>query len=197
MVGTTIDLLRHGELKGGIRYRGNTEAALTNGGRAAMNAVWHRLDGNIDMIVSSPLSRCREPAENWARQAGIPCRIEPDIREMEYGAWEGLSKQEIEARFPGMLPRWRENPVGMQIPEAERIEDFAQRVTRAWETLVDESAGKHMLVVAHSGSLRVILAHVLGAPLASTRRFAMSYTSWSRVVIDGGKPHLEFFDRRA
>jgi len=61
---------------------------------------------------------------------------------------------------------------------------------------VDESAGKHMLVVAHSGSLRVILAHVLGAPLASTRRFAMPYTSWSRVIDDRGKLCLEYLNQR-
>jgi len=193
---TTIDLLRHGALEGGIRYRGILEAPLTKNGRASMDAVWHRLDGNIDSIVTSSLSRCLEPAQSWAKASGIACRIEPDIREMHYGAWEGLSKEEIEAKFPGMLSRWRENPVGMQIPEAERIEDFARRVTGAWQRIVNESAGKHVLVVAHSGSLRVMLAHVLGAPLPTIRRFSMPYASWSRVVFNGKNPYLEYLNRR-
>jgi len=192
---TTIDLLRHGELQGGIRYRGRTEAVLTREGRAAMDDVWRKLEGSIDVIVTSPLSRCRQPAESWAKQAGIGCRVEPDIRELNYGAWEGLSKEEIEDQFPGMLSRWRENPVGMHIPEADRIEDFAKRVIESWETILTKSAGKHSLVVAHSGTLRVILAHILGAPLPAIRRFSMPYASWSRVICKNGRPYLEYLNR--
>jgi len=193
---TTIDLLRHGALEGGIRYRGNTEAVLTRAGRAAMDAVWRKLDGSIDAIVTSPMSRCRQPAETWAKEAGISCRVEPNIREMDYGAWEGLSKEEIETQFPGMFSRWRENPVGMRIPDAECIEDFAKRVIEGWEAILCASAGKHVLVVAHSGSLRVILAHVLGAPLPAIRRFAMPYASWNRVIYNGDWPNLEFLNRQ-
>jgi len=196
MAETTIDLLRHGELEGGIRYRGTTEAALTKDGRAAMDAVWRKLDGSIDAIVTSPLQRCREPAEAWAMGASISCRIEPNIREMEYGAWEGLSKEQIEELSPGMLARWRENPADVWIPEAERIEDFASRVIEGWESILCESAGKHVLVVAHSGSLRVIMAHVLGAPLPAIRRFAMPYASWNRVIDDHGKLCLEYLNHR-
>ncbi|MDQ6958424.1 MAG: histidine phosphatase family protein [Mariprofundaceae bacterium] len=193
---TTIDLLRHGALQGGIRYRGNTEAALTRAGRETMDAVWRKLDGSIDAIATSPLSRCSQPAEAWAKEAGIPCRIEPNIREMNYGAWEGLSKEEIEKRFPGMLSRWRENPLGMQIPDAERIEDFARRVIEGWESILYESAGKHVLVVAHSGSIRVILAYVLGAPLSSIRRFTMPYAAWSRAIRNGDSCYLEYLNCR-
>jgi len=192
---TTIDLLRHGALEGGIRYRGSTEAALTRAGRETMDAVWRKLDGSIDMIVTSPMSRCKQPAEAWAKEAGISCRVEPNIREMDYGAWEGLSKEEIEIQFPGMLSRWRENPVGMRIPEAERLEDFARRVTKGWKVIVDESSRRHVLVVAHSGSLRVILAHVLRAPLPTIRRFAMPHASWSRVIDTHGKLCLECLNR--
>ena len=187
---TTIDLLRHGALEGGLRYRGATEAALTQAGRADMDSVWRRLRGHVEAIVTSPLSRCRGPAESWAAEAGISCRVEADLREMEYGAWEGLSGEEIEARFPGWLARWRENPVGMAIPGAERIEDFAARVIDVWQRLLREHAGNHLLLVAHSGTLRVILTHALGAPLPATRRFAMPYACWSRVQSHHGRCRL-------
>lgn len=192
----TIDLLRHGALEGGIRYRGNTEAPLTRAGRADMDAVWCKLDGSIDKIVTSPLQRCRQPAIAWAREAGIACRIDPNIREMDYGVWEGLSKEEIEARFPGMLRSWRENPMGMQIPKAEGMEGFSQRVIEGWKVIMDESSGRHLLVVAHSGSLRVILAHVLGSPLPANRRFSMPYASWSRVIDEHGTLCLKYFNHR-
>jgi len=61
--------------------------------------------------------------------------------------------------------------------------------------LLHEAEGKHVLVVTHSGSLRVILAHVLGAPLPTIRRFSMPYTSWSRVIYDGKSCSLEYLNR--
>lgn len=192
---TIIDLLRHGALDGGVRYRGVTEASLTADGRASMDAVWHKVESRIDTVITSPLSRCHEPAEAWAKGAGIAFRVEPDIGEMNFGVWEGLAMDEIEERFPGVLSRWRENPAGIHIPGAECIENFSGRVIEAWEDIRHESVGKHVLVVAHSGSLRIILAHVLGAPLATIRRFSMPYASWSRVISDNGKPYLEYLNR--
>jgi len=184
---TTVDLLRHGELVGGLRYRGSIEAELTDTGRMQMDAVWAQLKGDVQHIVSSPLSRCRLVASEWAARDGVGCEIIDDFREMYYGDWEGLSAEEIEQRYPGQLARWRSNPVGMQIPAAERIEAFAERVIQAWEALLLNHTGQHVLLVAHSGTLRVILAHVLGAGLPATRRFSMPYAAWSRVRhIDGG-----------
>jgi len=195
MCKTKVDLLRHGALIGGVRYRGSIEAELSDAGRAAMDTVWNQLADSLDGIVTSPLSRCREPACEWAEKAGIPCVVHDDLREMHYGAWEGLSAEEIEVQFPGMLLRWRENPVGMRIPGAETIEDFAVRVTCAWQRILDESEGKHLLLIAHSGTLRVILTHVLGAPLSATRSFSMPYAAWHRVRLQEGKMVLAFLNR--
>lgn len=193
---TIIDLLRHGELEGGVRYRGNIEEALTDAGRSHMDDVWRHLREKVEIIATSPLGRCREPAEAWAKHANIPCHIEPRLCEMHYGAWEGLNKEEIEQQFPGWLARWRENPVGMEIPGAERVEAFAERVVEGWEALLKKHAGKHVLVVGHSGTLRVILAHVLGAPLPTIRRLVMPYGSWIRVLHDNGHSYLEYLNRK-
>jgi len=181
MAGTVIDLLRHGALEGGVRYRGSIEAELTVDGRADMDAVWAQVADSVDVILTSPLGRCLKPALDWAGKKGIACEVVDDFREMHYGEWEGLGAEEIEQRFPGMLVRWRENPVGIQIPGAERIEGFAERVVFAWNDALRTYSGQHLLLLGHSGSLRVILAHVLGAPLPTTRRFSMPYATWGRV----------------
>ncbi len=196
-MGTTIvDLLRHGELEGGIKYRGNIEETLTVSGHRQMDETWAQIEDSVQVIVTSPLSRCCEPAKEWAEKSSIPCMLEPRMREMEYGAWEGLGKDEIEVRFPGMLEKWRENPIGMRFPGAEDVEAFVERVQRGWRHILQSNEGKHVLVVGHSGSLRVILADVLGAPLPAIRRLAMPYGCWSRVRCDGGKLLLEFFNRQ-
>ncbi len=193
---TVVDLLRHGELEGGVKYRGATEEALTASGRRQMDAVWVQIEASVQVLVASSLSRCCEPAKEWAEKSSVPCMVEPRVREMEYGLWEGLGKVEIEARFPGMLEKWRANPAGMQIPGAESVEEFAGRVQAGWQDMLQEYRGRHVLVVGHSGSLRVILANVLGAPLAAVRRLAVPYGSWSRVRCDNGRMLLEFFNRQ-
>ncbi len=192
---TIIDLLRHGELEGGNRYRGNTDDALTGRGRTAMDAVWRRIREQTEAIITSPLERCRQPAKVWSGEASIPCLIEPRFREMEYGAWEGLSHEEIENAFPGMLAHWRSNPADMQIPGAESLHAFSERVRQGWHNLLHEQRGRHVLVISHSGAMRMILADVLNAPLASIRRFDMRYASWCRVKEDDNNLTLEFFNR--
>jgi alpha-ribazole phosphatase len=181
MTPTTVDLLRHGELSGGIRYRGTTEAELTHAGRQAMDAVWTRLSSQVDAIICSPLGRCRGPAEAWSAQSGVPCEVVDDFREMHYGAWEGLTPDEIRRRFPGMLARWQVDPAGVCIPGAESIVSFSGRVVAAWDAMLHRHAGRRTLLVGHSGTLRMILAHILGAPLSATRRFMVPYAAWSRV----------------
>ena len=178
---TTVDLLRHGELLGGIGYRGTTEAELTPAGRQSMDAVWSRLADSVDVILCSPLGRCQGPAMAWSAHSGLPCEVVDDFREMHYGQWEGLSPAEVEQRFPGMLAQWRTDPVGVRIPGAESIECFSARVVAAWDAMLQRHAGRRLLLVGHSGTLRMILTHVLDAPLAASRRFSVPYSAWCQV----------------
>jgi alpha-ribazole phosphatase len=187
--------LRHGALEGGIKYRGSVDDPLTADGRAAMDRIWAQLSGDVDRIIASPLSRCAAPAQDWAGQASVPLAIDPRLAEMCYGVWEGLSGDEIRARYPGMLERWRANPEGMRIPEAETVAELRARVADFWAELCAEADGERILVVAHSGSLRMLIAEVLGAPTVTTRRLAMPYGCWSRIVRHNGHAFLEFLNR--
>jgi len=187
-----IDLLRHGALEGGVKYRGTVDDALTTDGRIAMDGIWRQLAGDVEHIITSPLSRCAEPARAWAEQAGIPLAIEPRLAEMHYGAWEGLTADEIRARFPGMLEQWRADPEGMHIPGAESVAELQMRVAAFWSDLRAEGEGRRLLLVAHSGSLRMLIAEVLGAPIATTRRLAMPYACWSRIAVRQGQASLVF-----
>lgn len=194
-----VDLLRHGELVGGIKYRGQkVDDPLTETGRSQMDAVWSHLQNEVDLIITSPLSRCSGPAKAWADAAGIPCVEEPRILELAYGAWDGLSKDEIRAQYPGMLEQWRTNPEGMRIPGAETMAGLQARIAAFWEDCAAQYAGRHLLVVGHSGSLRALITHVLAAPVATTRRMTFPYACWSRVVVEseGSLPALDFLNRR-
>jgi len=191
----TVDLLRHGELEGGIKYRGQVDDPLSTAGRMAMDSVWAQLQGQVDAIISSPLSRCAVPARDWAAAAGIDCVLDERVMEIHYGAWEGKTGEEIRAEFPGMLEQWRRDPTGMHPPEGESPEELKLRLASWWQEMVVNFEGRHVLVVAHSGSLRMLLAHVLGAPIITTRHFSMPYACWSRIQIERGVATLAFHQR--
>jgi len=192
----TVDLLRHGELEGGIKYRGTTDDPLTAFGRQQMEAVWKKIAPEIDHILTSPRSRCAGPAHEWANQRGIGITVDEDIAELDYGRWEGLSMEEIEAKYPGILQRWRTNPVGMRPPGGESIEELADRIARCRRRFCQEHDGRHLLLVAHSGSLRMLIAGLLAAPLVATRRLSMPYGCWSRIVCDAQEGEILFLNRQ-
>ncbi|MFQ5344827.1 MAG: histidine phosphatase family protein [Mariprofundus sp.] len=186
----TVDLLRHGALEGGVKYRGKVDDPLTIEGRQAMDRVWAELAGDVDCIITSPLSRCVIPASLWAAEAGIDCMIEPRLAEMDYGAWEGKSIDDIRLEYPGMIERWRADPTGMRPPGGESPEELRTRLYEWWEDTRRIFDGRHLLVVAHSGSLRMLIALLLDQPISYTRTINMPYACRNRILHQQGGSRL-------
>jgi broad specificity phosphatase PhoE len=151
-----IVMVRHGETVGesSVRYYGATDVALSDLGRAQVRAAARRLPGDaFDLVVSSPLSRAWESATLIA--PGRPVRLEPDLREVDFGLWEGLSAQEIEARDPVRYREWTERRSGFDYPDGERRVDFEARIARAVAALLAAGVAS-VLAVAHKGVIRTI-----------------------------------------
>jgi len=108
----------------------------------------------------------------------------------------GRAKPEaISAEFPGMLEQWRRDPTGMRPPGGESAEELHQRL-QSWLMEVSTSyQNKKLLVVSHSGTLRMLIALALRAPIASTRHMDMPYACWSRLYCDGEGTRLAFHQR--
>lgn len=191
----TVDLLRHGELEGGVKYRGWVDDPLTEAGRESMDSVWGQLRNDVDLIITSPLSRCAQPASDWAKAAKIPCEVDPRVAEMHYGEWEGLTSEEIMVRHPGLLEQWRKDPARMCVPGGESAEQLRDRILEFWTDICEQYDEKRLLVVAHSGSMRMLLAQVLAAPIVTTRSMQMPYGCWSRVAYRDSGSELVFHNR--
>jgi len=190
-----VDLLRHGALVGGVRYRGRIDDPLTPEGRAAMDAVWQAVANEVELIVCSPLARCRQPAEDWAAQKGIALIVEDRLMELAYGDWEGKTAEEIEAQWGELFRRWRRNPAGLRPPGGESPEEMRARIQAWWHEFRRAHLGKRALVVAHSGTIRMLIAIVLGAGIETTRKMAMPYACWSRIAADEHADWLVFHNR--
>lgn len=82
---TLVDLLRHGEPEGGRRYRGSLDDPLSDRG---WDQMWRAASGDTpwDLVISSPLRRCREFAEQLSSRLQLPLTIKPDLQELGYGA---------------------------------------------------------------------------------------------------------------
>ena len=179
---TTVDLLRHGEPAGGPRFRGTVDDPLSETGWAQLRAA--TADGQWDRIVCSPLRRCREFAEELARQRGLQCRVETDFREISFGLWEGLTSAQVEADYGAALARFWQDPVACPPPQGEPAADFSARVEAAWQRLIGQTAGQRVLVVAHGGTIAMLLRAVLGMPLSHSWRVRIGYAGLARLRLD-------------
>lgn len=192
----TMDILRHGALEGGIKYRGHVDDPLTHEGWQSMERVWANTGNAVDCIITSPLRRCAEPARAWAKTRSIACIVEPRVAEIRYGAWEGKTIPELQAEYPDQIRQWRANPQGMRPPGGESPEELLERLSAWWSEACQHYDGRHLLLITHSGSMRMLLSHVLGAPISSSRHLAMPYACWSRITHHEGNSQLLFHNRQ-
>ena len=180
---TVIELLRHGEPVGGSRYRGQVDDPLSERGWQQM---WQAVEGGSgwQRIVTSPLLRCREFALQLGERLAVPVHDEARFREVGFGEWEGRTRSELEQAQPGQVERFYRDPVAHRPPGAEPLDAFVTRVGLAFNELLGRHEGETVLVVAHAGVIRAILAHVLDIPPASMYRIHVANAGISRVRTD-------------
>lgn len=181
---TLIDFMRHGEPVGGRRYRGKTDDPLSETGWAQMRAAvndacpWQAL-------VASPLRRCAEFAAELGQRCQLPLVLDERLAELGYGDWEGKTSAEIEAADHGAIFRYRRDPLHCRPAGAEDLDEFVARFGAAWQDLLAGHTGRHILVVAHAGVIRMALAHALGIPLQHMFRIEVAYAGLTRFKIEG------------
>ena len=192
-----IDLLRHGEPEGGRRYRGcGVDDPLTDQGWAQMRAVLNGAKPPWTQIVTSPMLRCRDFAEAFAREHGLPCTVQESLREVGFGAWEGRSPEELKAESLADYLAFYRDPARARPDGAEPLEAFVGRVADALESIRQRHEGQHVLVVAHSGVIRAAVVHAMQVPAVALYRLRMPYAALTRLRVDERGLSVEFVNRR-
>ncbi|MGO9483329.1 MAG: alpha-ribazole phosphatase [Rhodomicrobium sp.] len=189
-------LIRHGEIPGDAAHRfiGHTDLPMSANGEAQIRELATRLNGRMtpDAIYCSDLVRSRRTAELLADGRAIPLDIKPELREINLGAWEGLSRRDVAEDQPDEYERRGRDIENFRPPGGESFADLAMRVLKFWESLAAENAETTIAIAAHAGVNRVILCHVLGMPLRNLFRLAqppgcLNVIHWKR---DGPTVHL-------
>ncbi|MEW6186027.1 MAG: histidine phosphatase family protein [Thermodesulfobacteriota bacterium] len=163
---TRLYLVRHGEVvpRGQGKFLGFTDLGLSAEGKRQVSSLADYLrDKPIDLAYASDLNRTLTTAGMICRDRGIPVNPVPEFREMDMGLWDGKSWVEIKKEDPEADPRFN-NLSRFHFPEGEHWYGFRKRVLKSLKDLLERGRGKHILLVAHAGVNRVILAQALGLP---------------------------------
>ncbi|MEV4356029.1 bifunctional RNase H/acid phosphatase [Nonomuraea sp. NPDC049625] len=184
-VATSLLLLRHGETALSVerRFSGRGDAELTANGLAQAAAAAERLSREpyrLDVIVSSPLKRARQTAEAVARRTGLDVEVDEDLRELDFGDWEGHTFTEVQRRWPAELSTWLADPETAP-PGGESFATVARRVQAAGERLVERYEGKTVLAVSHVTPIKMLLRLALMAPLESLYRMHLDVACMSLI----------------
>ena len=161
-----IVLVRHGPTEWSVagRHTGTTDLPLTSDGRAAAASLRDRLAGHeFATVLTSPLRRARETAE--LAGLGERAQVEPDLREYDYGAYEGLTTDQIREQRPGWY-LWRDG-----VPDGETPDQVGTRADRAIARALE--AGGDAVLFAHGHILRALGARWIELPAAYAGHLAL------------------------
>lgn len=181
---TSIELLRHGHCSDGDIFRGHTDSLLSPLG-------WQQMQRAIDAhpsrdwhtIISSPLQRCRQFAQQLSQNLSLELTFMNAFREISFGDWDGHSQQLLAASHSQLLQSYWRSPHRVTPPGGERLSDFQQRVNLGWQQLLRQHRGKSILLITHGGVIRSLLAECLNLPVNSLQRFAVPYGCSSQIKI--------------
>src|SRR5215469_8686261 len=170
---TTTILLRHGDtrLSPEHRFSGRRDVPLSASGTRQARAAACRLatSSPIDAVVSSPLLRAVATAAIAARELGLTAVIDDDLRETDFGDWDGFTLAEIQQRWPAAAAAWRYDPEQAP-PGGESFAATEHRVNRACDRLLRDHGGQTVLVVSHITPIKILLCRALGVPLGTAYR---------------------------
>jgi broad specificity phosphatase PhoE len=185
---TTTILLRHGDtrLSPEHRFSGQRDLPLSaSGTRQAKAAARHLAAGvPIDAVVSSPLQRAVDTAAIAAAGLGLTTVIDEDLRETDFGDWEGFTLEEIQQRWPAAAAAWQHNPEQAP-PGGESFADTSCRVNRACDRLLRDHSGQTVLVVSHISPIKILLCRALGVPLGTIYRLYLGSACINKIQWHG------------
>ncbi len=185
---TTVIFLRHGstDYQEDRIYAAQDDPPLNDNGRGQAKDLARWLSSqNIAGIYVSPTSRTRETAEPIVQELNLPPVLKPDLRERDFGVWEGLTFDEIATRYAEGHAAWKRDPIVYKPEGGESILDLKARLQVLLDEIIRNHPSQRVLVVSHVGPIRVALTAALGMPVENYRRLNIHWGSASRV--DYGK----------
>jgi broad specificity phosphatase PhoE len=161
----TLWLVRHGQTDWNLqgRYQGHADPPLNEVGlEEAARAAQELTKLKLDALFCSDLLRAVQTAEQIAAATGLPCFVDPRLREVNLGGWEGMLSTDIKQNFPAEIEARRRDPVGYRPPGGETLGEVAGRIFQAVDEIAMLYPGGQVAVVSHGLALAVLIARAHG-----------------------------------
>jgi alpha-ribazole phosphatase len=190
---TKLILIRHGETDWNLKrkYCGFLDIGINEEGKKQARKLYERLkEEKIQKVYSSDRKRTIQTAKIIFKKIKIE-KI-PDLREMHFGIFEGLTYRQIMKRYPLVYKKWLKDPYDTAIPEGEELREFKKRIVRAFKEIIALNKNKTVAVVAHGGVISAFLNHIL-----KSKNFwdhLPNSSSLSIVEYKNGKPKIKLFN---
>jgi alpha-ribazole phosphatase len=181
-------LVRHGETDWNRQkiYSGSKDIDLNSTGRRQAQKLKQRLkQEKFEKIYSSDLKRARN-FSLLALKKDIPEEL-PELREINFGSFEGFSYKDLMTRYPEIYKNWLNNPLATKIPNGESLIDFSQRVKKALNKILQANSKGLIAVFTHSGPIRIILSDILKIELKDIWELKQNNASISIIEFQDGK----------
>lgn len=188
-------LIRHGTTTLPDHFIGETDVPLSTKGAAEIRRLAEIMVGRmlpperpLTAIYASDLQRSVESARILADLSGTGIEIIPALRELAFGAWEGLTYEQITECYPKEFAAWKADFSRKRPPQGESMGSFRKRVMTALRDILGRhNGGDRVAVVAHGAVNRVILCHYLGLPLNRIFSLGQKHGAMNLIEIRGGR----------
>lgn len=181
---TELLLIRHGQTvanSAGV-WQGHADGVLNDEGRRQAVRLGRSVP-SLDALYASPLLRASDTARAIAEVQSLEVEIDPGLKEIGFGAWEGMSPAEIEVAFPDEYRTFRQ---GVDLPRGGSGETFAgvqERMVGSVNSIVAANPGNTIGVVSHGGATRAYVTEILGIPSENRRLIGgMGNTHYGRLA---------------
>lgn len=173
------------------RYQGRIDTELSDQGQKQAALLAERLKSlPLTAIYSSPLRRALHTGITIGVAQNMDIRVEPDLTEIDHGAWNGLLKSEVEKRFGPLLQQWLVSPSKVQMPGGESLVDVSQRANAVLSRILTNHSEGAVAICSHDAVLKVLIAALIGMDLDRFWAFGIDNASISIVECDQDCNHL-------
>ena len=181
---TSIVFVRHGhtqQTEQGKLYSDHAVVLSDKGKKQTDDAAAWLPKEKPELLLSSTAVRVKQSAEIVSAALSLSIEFVPGLDEQNVGEWEGRSYLEIKKAQPDVYKVWCTDPIRNRAPGGESIQDVFERVGRDLEKLINEHAGKKIVLLTHAGVIRSAIISALGMPLDNFWRISVPTGSISRI----------------
>lgn len=196
---TQVYIIRHGESEANRRdaFLGHLDLPLTDTGRKqAAVAAEYLKDTKPDIIYSSDLSRAYDTACCTAKNWDMPVNKDPQLREIDAGAWENVTFSELEVKCPETYGIWLSDVGHSRCDGGESVAELQERIVAAITRIAEAHPGQRVFIFCHGTPIKAFATHCLGLTLDEWSKLPWaSNASVTRAVYENGKFTLIEYSR--